>query len=47
MPTIRYHRVLVTIDGQVATTEVDQVFRNDAAIPLEGTYVFSARWRSR
>ncbi len=38
--TIRYHRVLVTIDGQVATTEVDQVFRNDAAIPLEGTYVF-------
>lgn len=38
--TIRYHRVLVTIEGQVATTEVDQVFRNDATVPLEGTYVF-------
>lgn len=38
--TIRYHRVHVTIEGQVATTEVDQVFRNDAAVPLEGTYVF-------
>lgn len=38
--TIRNHHVTVTIKDQVATTEVDQVFRNDAAVPVEGTYVF-------
>ncbi len=38
--TIQYHRVHVTIDGQVATTRVDQVFRNDSSIAAEGTYVF-------
>ena len=38
--TIRYHRVHVTIEGQVATTKVDQVFRNDAAVAVEGTYIF-------
>lgn len=39
--TIRYHRVDVTIDGgQVATTRVDQVFRNNGPGDAEGTYVF-------
>ncbi len=38
--TIRYHRVTVTIEDQVATTTVDQVFRNDGKIAAEGTYVF-------
>ena len=38
--TIRYHRVHVTIEDQVATTTVDQVFRNDASVAVEGTYVF-------
>ncbi len=37
---IRYHRVHVTIDSQVATTHVDQVFRNDNDWTVEGTYVF-------
>lgn len=38
--TIRYHRVHVTIDGQIATTRVDQVFRNDGPNAAEGTYIF-------
>jgi len=38
--TIRYHRVTVTIEDQVATTKVDQVFRNDGKIAAEGTYIF-------
>lgn len=38
--TIRYHRVGVTIEDQVATTRVDQVFRNDGRLPAEGTYLF-------
>jgi Ca-activated chloride channel homolog len=38
--TVRYHHVKVAIDDQVATTRVDQVFRNDARVPLEGTYLF-------
>ncbi|MFN2285761.1 MAG: VIT domain-containing protein, partial [Anaerolineae bacterium] len=38
--TIRYHRVTVTIEDQVATTKVDQVFRNDGEVAAEGTYVF-------
>jgi Ca-activated chloride channel family protein len=37
---IRYHRVHVTIENQVATTHVDQVFRNDNDWTVEGTYVF-------
>jgi Ca-activated chloride channel homolog len=37
---IRYHRVEVTIQDQVATTRVDQVFRNDNGFVVEGTYVF-------
>ena len=38
--TVKYHRVDVTINDQVATTQVDQVFVNDASYPVEGTYIF-------
>ena len=38
--TVQTHRVQVTIDNQVATTRVDQVFRNDSAWSLEGTDIF-------
>ena len=38
--TIRYHRVTVDIGDQIATTKVDQVFRNDGRVAAEGTYVF-------
>ncbi len=38
--TIRYHRVTVTLEDQVATTEIDQAFQNDYGVPVEGTYVF-------
>ena len=38
--TIRYHRVTVTIEDQVATTRVDQVFVNDYDWEVEGTYIF-------
>jgi Ca-activated chloride channel family protein len=37
---IEYHRVRVSIEDQVATTHVDQVFRNDNDWTVEGTYVF-------
>ncbi len=37
---IRYHRVQVSIEEQIATTRVDQVFRNDGQNPAEGEYVF-------
>jgi Ca-activated chloride channel family protein len=38
--SIKYHRVTVTIQDQVATTHVDQVFVNDADMAVEGTYLF-------
>ncbi len=38
--TIKYHRVTVTIEGQVATTHVDQVFVNEGSYEVEGTYIF-------
>ena len=37
---IRYHRVTVTIQDQVATTHVDQVFYNPNDWSVEGTYFF-------
>jgi Ca-activated chloride channel family protein len=37
---IKYHRVTVQIEDQVATTHVDQVFVNDNPFDLEGTYIF-------
>lgn len=38
--TVQTHRVNVTIENQVATTRVDQTFRNDSQWALEGTYIF-------
>jgi Ca-activated chloride channel family protein len=38
--TIKYHHVEVTIENQVATTTVDQVFINEAPYVVEGVYVF-------
>ncbi len=38
--TVENHRVNVVIDNQVATTRVDQIFRNDSQWSLEGTYIF-------
>ncbi len=38
--TIRYHHVDITIDNQIATTHVDQVFVNDGSQIAEGTYIF-------
>ncbi|GAB4307752.1 MAG: VIT domain-containing protein [Candidatus Bipolaricaulota bacterium] len=38
--TIVYHHVTVTIRDGVATTKVDQAFRNETRFPIEGTYVF-------
>ncbi len=38
--TIKYHRVTVTIEGQIATTHVDQVFLNETGHDLEGEYIF-------
>jgi len=37
---VSYHRVNVSIDDQVATTSVDQEFRNTTGARLEGTYMF-------
>lgn len=37
---IRYHHVSVSIQGQVATTEIDQVFENRSGREVEATYVF-------
>ena len=38
--TIRYHRVTVSIEDQVATTHVEQEFLNEHDWECEGTYVF-------
>ena len=38
--TVKYHRVTITIDNQVATTRVDQVFVNESQQEVEGTYIF-------
>ncbi len=38
--TIKYHRVTVIIEDQVATTRIDQVFVNEGRHEVEGTYLF-------
>jgi Ca-activated chloride channel family protein len=38
--TIKYHRVSVSIEDQVATTHIDQVFINESDWTVEGTYLF-------
>jgi Ca-activated chloride channel family protein len=37
---VKYHRVRVAIEDQVAQTHIDQVFLNDSPYDLEGTYIF-------
>jgi Ca-activated chloride channel homolog len=37
---VKYHRVAVDIEGQIATTHIDQVFVNDSPITIKGTYLF-------
>lgn len=37
---VKYHRVTVTIEDQIATTHVDQLFLNPQPYEVEGTYVF-------
>ena len=38
--TIRYHRVTVSIENQIAVTRVEQEFVNDQDWEVEGTYIF-------
>jgi Ca-activated chloride channel family protein len=38
--SVKYHRVSVGIEGQIAETTVDQVFRNSLDTDLEATYLF-------
>ncbi len=37
---VKTHNVTVTIDNQVAKTQIDQTFVNDSEYQLEGTYIF-------
>lgn len=37
---VTFHHVTVTIEGQVATTTVEQEFYNPNPAPIEGTYLF-------
>jgi len=37
---IKYHKVNVDINNQIATTSVDQVFVNESPFQLEATYIF-------
>ena len=37
---VKYHRVKVTIEDQMARTDIDQVFLNESPYELEGTYIF-------
>ncbi|MDD4879374.1 MAG: VIT domain-containing protein [Candidatus Omnitrophica bacterium] len=37
---VKYHRVKIDINNGVATTSIDQVFKNDYDVDLEATYMF-------
>ena len=37
---VKYHRVEVNIDGQIAETRIDQEFYNPSSMRLEGFYIF-------
>jgi len=37
---VKYHHVQVTINEQLAQTQIDQVFLNESPYELEGTYIF-------
>jgi len=38
--SVEYHRVSVEIEGGIARTKIDQVFKNEYDTDLEGTYIF-------
>lgn len=38
--SIEYHHVEVEIRDGIVSTHVDQVFRNDTSVPMEGRYLF-------
>jgi Ca-activated chloride channel family protein len=38
--SIKYHRVDISLDNHVAVTTVDQVFKNNYDLDLEGVYIF-------
>ena len=38
--SVKYHYVDVFINGQAATTKIDQVFHNETNVQEEGTYIF-------
>ncbi len=38
--SVRYHKVNVRLERQIATTQVDQAFQNHANRQVEGTYIF-------
>ena len=38
--SVKYHHVDVFIEGQAATTKVDQIFHNETSREEEGTYIF-------
>jgi Ca-activated chloride channel homolog len=38
--SVKYHKVKVDIEHNVATTTIDQVFLNEYDVDLEGTYIF-------
>ena len=40
--TVKYHRVTVTIEDQVAKTHIDQMFVNDTGATVEGSLLLPA-----
>lgn len=38
--SVKYHRVQIDINNRIASTAIDQVFRNSYNADLEGTYIF-------
>lgn len=38
--SVNYHKVKVNIDHQIATTDIDQEFHNNANMEVEGKYIF-------
>lgn len=38
--TVKYHHVNVSIQDQLCTTKVDQIFHNDSGVDREGMYIF-------
>lgn len=38
--SVKYHHVDIFVEGQAATTKVDQMFHNETSVEEEGTYIF-------